>query len=50
MNNRGFCVIGLDNPKTPSNIGSIMRAAGCYNVSTVFYSGNRYKKTKQFIT
>jgi tRNA(Leu) C34 or U34 (ribose-2'-O)-methylase TrmL len=47
---RGYCCIGLDNPKTPANVGSIMRAAGCYGVSTVFYSGQRYKKAKQFVT
>jgi tRNA(Leu) C34 or U34 (ribose-2'-O)-methylase TrmL len=47
---RGYCCIGLDNPKTPANVGSVMRAAGCYNVASVFYSGNRYHKAKQFIT
>ena len=47
---RGFCCIGLDNPKTPANVGSIMRAAGCYSAASVFYSGNRYQKAKQFIT
>ena len=47
---RGYCIIGLDNPKTPANVGSIMRAAGCYGASYVIYSGRRYAKAKQFVT
>ena len=47
---RGFSCVGLDNPKTPANVGSIMRGAGCYGSSAVFYSGQRYKKSKQFVT
>lgn len=37
----GFAAIGLDNPKTPSNIGSAMRAAGCYGASLVVLGGPR---------
>jgi tRNA(Leu) C34 or U34 (ribose-2'-O)-methylase TrmL len=47
---RGYSCIGLQNPKTPANVGHIMRAAGCYGVSSVFFTGNRYTKAKQFIT
>ncbi len=47
---RGYCIIGLDNPKTPANVGSIMRAAGCFGVNSVIYTGRRYKKAKQFVT
>ena len=47
---RGYCVIGLDNPKSPVNVGSVMRAAGCYQAAGVYYSGKRYKKAKQFKT
>ena len=37
-----MCVgIGLDNPKTPKNIGSVMRAAGCYGADLVVQSGRR---------
>jgi tRNA(Leu) C34 or U34 (ribose-2'-O)-methylase TrmL len=50
MSKRGFSCIGLDNPKTPSNVGSIMRAAGCYGSNSVYYTGDRYKKAKCFIT
>ena len=35
--------IGLVNPKTPVNVGGIMRAAGCYRVNQVYYTGNRYE-------
>ncbi|MEC4728674.1 RNA methyltransferase [Shewanella sp. D64] len=35
--------IGLVNPKSPTNVGGIMRAAGCYQADAVFYTGNRYE-------
>lgn len=34
--------IGLTNPKSPSNVGAVMRAAGCYCVDQVLYTGQRY--------
>ncbi len=46
----GYACIGLFNPKTPENVGSVMRAAGCYGVHSVFYSGKRYDFAKQFCT
>ncbi len=36
--------IGLINPKSPQNVGSVMRAAGNYRVSSVFYTGKRYPR------
>lgn len=36
--------IGLTNPKSPDNVGAVMRAAGCYNASEVFYTGVRFDK------
>lgn len=33
--------LGLVNPKSPLNMGSILRAAGCFDVSSVFYTGQR---------
>lgn len=47
---RNKAIIGLVNPKSPSNIGMIMRAAGCYEAEEVLYSGNRYDKAKKFNT
>ena len=46
----GYACIGLFNPKTPENVGSVMRAAGCYGVHSVFYTGKRYDLAKQFCT
>lgn len=28
---RGFAAVGLVNPKTRENVGSVLRAAGCYD-------------------
>lgn len=41
-------LIGLTNPKSPSNVGAVMRAAGCYGVDQVLYSGNRYAQAAKF--
>lgn len=43
---RGYCGIGLNNVKDPRNIGSALRAVGCYNASFIAISGSRYKKSK----
>jgi tRNA(Leu) C34 or U34 (ribose-2'-O)-methylase TrmL len=40
---RGYCAIGLHKPKTPANIGNVLRAAGCYGVAMVGVSGSRYR-------
>jgi len=42
--------IGLTNPKSPSNVGAVMRAAGCYQVDSVFYTGRRYARAAKFHT
>jgi tRNA(Leu) C34 or U34 (ribose-2'-O)-methylase TrmL len=46
----GYACIGLDNPKGPDNVGSIMRAAGCYGVHSVFYTGERYARASALRT
>jgi len=43
-----FVSIGLQNPKSAANVASVLRAAGCYQASSVFYSGNRYRYAKEF--
>lgn len=43
-------VIGLVNPKSPSNVGAVMRAAGCYQASEVRYSGERFARAAKFQT
>jgi tRNA(Leu) C34 or U34 (ribose-2'-O)-methylase TrmL len=42
--------IGLKNPKNPSNVGAVMRAAGCFGVDAVFYTGQRYPRAAKFCT
>ena len=42
--------IGLVNPKSPSNVGAVMRAAGCYRVNSVFYTGQRFDRAAKFTT
>lgn len=39
---RGFCGIGLDNPKTNINVGAVLRAAGVYEAAFVAASGSRF--------
>ncbi|RMR20468.1 hypothetical protein ALP90_00126 [Pseudomonas amygdali pv. ulmi] len=50
MANKRYACIGLYNPKSPENVGSVMRAAGCYGVASVFYTGKRYERARDFIT
>jgi tRNA(Leu) C34 or U34 (ribose-2'-O)-methylase TrmL len=49
MSNPGV-VIGLVNPKSPENVGMVLRAAGCYEADKVFYTGVRYNRARQFFT
>ncbi|MDZ4260930.1 MAG: RNA methyltransferase, partial [Pseudomonadota bacterium] len=37
-------------PKSPANVGMVMRAAGCYEATTVFYSGVRFERAQKFAT
>lgn len=41
MSARGFAAVGLVNPKNSLNVGSVLRAAGCYDASLVVVSGMR---------
>lgn len=40
---RGFSCIGLDNPKTDINVGSVLRAAGVFGCEMVAIAGRRYR-------
>lgn len=40
--------IGLVNPKSATNVASILRACGCYGASSVFYTGERFRYAKAF--
>lgn len=45
MSKRGYSAIGLCQPKTAANVGSVLRAAHCYGASLVASSGIRFKPT-----
>lgn len=47
---KGYSCVGLFNPQCPENVGSVLRAAGCFGVNTVFYTGTRYERARQFRT
>ena len=42
--------LGLVNPKSPENVGAVLRAAGCYGADAVFYSGVRFELAQRFVT
>lgn len=42
---RGYAAIGLSNPKTPCNVGSVLRAAACYDAALVAFTGRRYQQS-----
>jgi tRNA(Leu) C34 or U34 (ribose-2'-O)-methylase TrmL len=44
MNDVTIC---LTNPKSPSNVGAVFRACGCYDIKKMLYTGNRYNKAKR---
>jgi len=39
-----YACVGLSNPKNIHNIGSVLRAAGCFKVDLVAISGMRYRR------
>lgn len=39
---KGYCGIGLDNPKDSINVGAALRAAGVYGAAFVAATGGRY--------
>lgn len=43
-------ILGLFNPKSPTNVGAVLRAAGCYRANEVRYVGERYDKAARFHT
>lgn len=46
----GYACVGLHNPQSPENVGAILRAAGCFGVHNVFYTGVRYDRARSFRT
>ena len=43
-------LIGLVDPKTPTNVGSVMRAARCYQAQAVRYTGERFGHAARYHT
>jgi tRNA(Leu) C34 or U34 (ribose-2'-O)-methylase TrmL len=41
---RGFCAVGLVNPKTGHNIGGVMRAVGIYGAAMLALEGDRFRR------
>ena len=50
MTKHHYCAIGLSNPKTPSNVGSVLRAGVCLGADEIFYTGVRYDRAQRFNT
>jgi len=46
----GYSSIGLVDPKTPANVGSVVRACGVYGAAQCVFTGKRFAKARQFIT
>ena len=42
--------LAIINPKSPQNMGSILRASGCYQAQSIRYTGERYARAKAFFT
>lgn len=48
MGNEGSAAIVLCNPKSPSNVGAVMRAAGCYSAAAIYYTGTRFEHAAKY--
>lgn len=46
--NKAHISIALTNPKSPTNVGAVMRAAGCYQADQVLYTGRRYEQAAKY--
>lgn len=42
--------MGLCNPKSPTNVGAVLRAAGCYGADAIWYTGERYARAEKYNT
>lgn len=42
--------LGLENPKDAGNVGSVLRALGCYQADGIFYTGSRYDRAVKHST
>jgi len=42
--------IGLCDPKSPTNVGAVMRAVNCFQADEVYYTGERYDRAARYYT
>lgn len=49
-NNTARSAIALSNPKSPANLGAILRAAGCFGIDSILYTGTRIEYAQKFHT
>lgn len=47
---RSKVTIGLSNPKSPTNVGAVLRAAGCFQADNILYTGTRHDRAAAFCT
>lgn len=47
---QGKVYIGLTNPKSPTNVGAVLRAVGCFDADEVLYTGERFSRAVKFAT
>lgn len=40
--------IGLCNPKSAENVGAVRRAAGCYGLTDIYYTGERFERAAKY--
>lgn len=44
----GSAVIALSNPKSPINVGAVLRACACFGHDQVYYTGTRFEVADRF--
>ena len=44
ISQRGYCGIGIESPKTETNLGTLWRSAYCLGADFIFTIGDRYRK------
>lgn len=47
---RGYAAVALSNPKTPENVGGVLRACACYGASLIVVAGDRGRITSMRVS
>ena len=50
MTDKSKVSIGLLNPKSPTNVGGILRACGCFGADAVYFTGTRFARASKYQT